>query len=95
MLSANIGGLLWPSGINDGDGSAPPLDRSEILLQARLKEAGYRTASVGKLHYTPPTPESLLPVAGVELGTTAAGSSSNRAPSSAPSRRAIASALSR
>lgn len=34
-----------------------PLDRSEILLQARLKEAGYRTASVGKLHYTPPTPE--------------------------------------
>ncbi|MDO8544104.1 MAG: sulfatase-like hydrolase/transferase [Opitutaceae bacterium] len=34
-----------------------PLDRSEILLQARLKEAGYRTASVGKLHYTPPTPD--------------------------------------
>ncbi|HEY6168070.1 MAG TPA: sulfatase-like hydrolase/transferase [Verrucomicrobiae bacterium] len=34
-----------------------PLDRSEVLLQARLKEAGYRTASVGKLHYTPPTPE--------------------------------------
>src|SRR5262245_34306353 len=24
-----------------------PLDRSEVLLQARLKEAGYRTASVG------------------------------------------------
>ncbi|MGH7342207.1 MAG: sulfatase family protein, partial [Candidatus Rokuibacteriota bacterium] len=34
-----------------------PLDRSEVLLQARLKEAGYRTASVGKLHYTPATPE--------------------------------------
>jgi arylsulfatase A-like enzyme len=34
-----------------------PLDRSEILLQARLKEAGYRTASIGKLHYTPPTPD--------------------------------------
>jgi arylsulfatase len=34
-----------------------PLDRSEVLLQARLKEAGYRTASVGKLHYFPPTPE--------------------------------------
>jgi arylsulfatase A-like enzyme len=34
-----------------------PLDHSEILLQARLKDAGYRTASVGKLHYFPPTPE--------------------------------------
>ena len=34
-----------------------PLDRSEILMQARLKEAGYRTASVGKLHYYPPTVE--------------------------------------
>jgi choline-sulfatase len=34
-----------------------PLDRSEVLMQARLKEAGYRTASVGKLHYYPPTPE--------------------------------------
>jgi arylsulfatase A-like enzyme len=34
-----------------------PLDHSEILLQARLKEAGYRTASVGKLHYFPPTVE--------------------------------------
>ena len=34
-----------------------PLDRSEILLQARLKDAGYRTASVGKLHLFPPTPE--------------------------------------
>src|SRR4051812_16058361 len=34
-----------------------PLDPSETLLQARLKAAGYRTASIGKLHYTPPTPE--------------------------------------
>ncbi len=34
-----------------------PLDRSEVLLQARLKDAGYRTASVGKLHYYPPTAE--------------------------------------
>ncbi|MDR3403038.1 MAG: sulfatase-like hydrolase/transferase [Chthoniobacter sp.] len=34
-----------------------PLDRSEVLLQARLKDAGYRTASVGKLHYFPPTVE--------------------------------------
>jgi arylsulfatase len=34
-----------------------PLDHSEALLQARLKEAGYRTASVGKLHYFPPTVE--------------------------------------
>ncbi len=34
-----------------------PLDRGEVLLQARLKQAGYRTAVVGKLHYTPPTPE--------------------------------------
>jgi arylsulfatase A-like enzyme len=34
-----------------------PLDRSEVLVQARLKEAGYRTASVGKLHYFPPTVE--------------------------------------
>ncbi len=37
-----------------------PLDRSEVLLQARLKEAGYRTASVGKLHYYPPTPEEAI-----------------------------------
>lgn len=35
-----------------------PLDHSEVLLQARLKEAGYRTASVGKLHYFPPTVEN-------------------------------------
>lgn len=34
-----------------------PLDRREVLLQARLKDKGYRTASVGKLHYYPPTPE--------------------------------------
>jgi arylsulfatase A-like enzyme len=34
-----------------------PLDRGEILMQARLKDAGYRTAAVGKLHYYPPTAE--------------------------------------
>jgi arylsulfatase A-like enzyme len=34
-----------------------PLDPSEVLLQSRLKDAGYRTASVGKLHLFPPTPE--------------------------------------
>jgi arylsulfatase len=34
-----------------------PLDRSEALMQARLKAAGYVTASVGKLHLTPPTAE--------------------------------------
>ncbi len=32
-----------------------PLDRTEVLMQARLKGAGYRTAAVGKLHYHPPT----------------------------------------
>ena len=32
-----------------------PLERSEVLMQARLKKAGYTTASVGKLHYYPPT----------------------------------------
>jgi len=32
-----------------------PLDRSEILMQARLRDAGYTTASVGKLHLHPPT----------------------------------------
>ncbi len=37
-----------------------PLDRSEVLMQARLKEAGYRTASVGKLHYFPPTKEEAI-----------------------------------
>lgn len=31
-----------------------PLDRSEVLMQARLREAGYRTSAVGKLHYYPP-----------------------------------------
>lgn len=34
-----------------------PLAKSEILMQARLKEAGYTTASVGKLHLFPPTVE--------------------------------------
>ena len=37
-----------------------PLDRSEVLMQARLKAAGYATASVGKLHYYPPTKEEAL-----------------------------------
>ncbi|MEZ5355740.1 MAG: sulfatase-like hydrolase/transferase [Bryobacteraceae bacterium] len=32
-----------------------PLDAGEMLLQRYLKDAGYRTASVGKLHYWPPT----------------------------------------
>jgi arylsulfatase len=32
-----------------------PLDRGEVLLQSRLRDAGYSTASVGKLHYYPPT----------------------------------------
>ncbi|MCA9024117.1 MAG: sulfatase-like hydrolase/transferase, partial [Planctomycetaceae bacterium] len=31
-----------------------PLDRREVLMQARLQEAGYATAVVGKLHYHPP-----------------------------------------
>ncbi|MBC8353797.1 MAG: sulfatase-like hydrolase/transferase [Planctomycetes bacterium] len=31
-----------------------PLDRGEVLMQHRLREAGYATASVGKLHYHPP-----------------------------------------
>lgn len=35
-----------------------PLDTREILMQARLKEAGYATAAVGKLHHTPPTVEA-------------------------------------
>src|SRR5271168_4816749 len=34
-----------------------PLDRSEVLMQARLRDAGYQTAAVGKLHYYPPTKE--------------------------------------
>ncbi|HEY2573962.1 MAG TPA: sulfatase-like hydrolase/transferase [Verrucomicrobiaceae bacterium] len=37
-----------------------PLDRSEVLMQARLKAAGYRTAVVGKLHYYPPTREEAV-----------------------------------
>jgi len=32
-----------------------PLDRNEVLMQSRLRDAGYATASVGKLHYYPPT----------------------------------------
>lgn len=32
-----------------------PLDRREVLMQQRLKQVGYVTASVGKLHYHPPT----------------------------------------
>lgn len=32
-----------------------PLDRDEVLMQSRLRDAGYTTASVGKLHYHPPT----------------------------------------
>ncbi len=32
-----------------------PLDRGEVLMQSRLRDAGYATASVGKLHYYPPT----------------------------------------
>ena len=35
-----------------------PLDASEVLIQQRLKDAGYRTASVGKLHYYPPSAEA-------------------------------------
>ncbi len=37
-----------------------PLDRSEVLMLAWLREAGYRTAAVGKLHYYPPTKEEAL-----------------------------------
>jgi arylsulfatase len=37
-----------------------PLDRHEVLMQARFKEAGYRTAAVGKLHYYPPNKEEAL-----------------------------------
>ncbi len=32
-----------------------PLHRDEVLMQRYLNDAGYRTASVGKLHYWPPT----------------------------------------
>ncbi|MBX3438222.1 MAG: sulfatase-like hydrolase/transferase [Planctomycetaceae bacterium] len=31
-----------------------PLDRREVLMQARLRDAGYTTAAIGKLHYFPP-----------------------------------------
>jgi arylsulfatase A-like enzyme len=34
-----------------------PLDKTEVLMQARFKKAGYTTASVGKLHLFPPTVE--------------------------------------
>lgn len=34
-----------------------PLKDDEVLMQRHLKDAGYRTASVGKLHYWPPTAE--------------------------------------
>ena len=32
-----------------------PLDRDEVMIQARLQAAGYATAAVGKLHFHPPT----------------------------------------
>jgi arylsulfatase len=32
-----------------------PLDRGEVMMQNRLRKAGYETATVGKLHYYPPT----------------------------------------
>jgi arylsulfatase len=34
-----------------------PCDPNEVFLQRMLKDAGYRTGSVGKLHYYPPTVE--------------------------------------
>jgi arylsulfatase A-like enzyme len=34
-----------------------PLDPRETLMQRYLQQAGYRTASIGKLHYWPPTAE--------------------------------------
>ncbi|MEZ5362835.1 MAG: sulfatase-like hydrolase/transferase [Bryobacterales bacterium] len=34
-----------------------PLDPGETLMQRHLQQAGYRTASIGKLHYWPPTAE--------------------------------------
>jgi arylsulfatase len=37
-----------------------PLSRNEILMQQRLREAGYATAAVGKLHLHPPTPEEAI-----------------------------------
>ena len=37
-----------------------PLDRREVLMQQRFKDAGYRTVSIGKLHLHPPTVEEAL-----------------------------------
>lgn len=37
-----------------------PLAQSETLIQARLRDAGYATGFVGKLHYYPPTREHAL-----------------------------------
>ena len=37
-----------------------PLDASETLMQAYLRDAGYTTGFVGKLHYWPPTREFAL-----------------------------------
>ena len=34
-----------------------PCDPREVMMQRLLKEAGYRTGSVGKLHFHPPTAE--------------------------------------
>lgn len=34
-----------------------PLKADEVLMQQRLKDAGYKTASIGKLHLWPPTAE--------------------------------------
>jgi choline-sulfatase len=34
-----------------------PCDRGEVFLQRMLKDSGYRTGVVGKLHYYPPTAE--------------------------------------
>ncbi len=36
-------------------GNYTPLPRSEVLMQAWLRQAGYTTAAVGKLHLHPPT----------------------------------------
>ena len=49
-----------------------PLDPSEVLMQARLKEAGYQTAAIGKLHYTPPTPDVARARAGTMSNCTTA-----------------------
>lgn len=34
-----------------------PMDSGAALIQSYLKQSGYATASVGKLHYFPPTPD--------------------------------------